>query len=149
MRLRTSQLTFALESLLSDDFVTVCSIGELELNKNGIYVVNTDNYKGRHWTALFVTDATVEFFESFGREPRFIQNGLLFMQCIQKTKKTLVVTSKLFQDKLSQVCGWYCLAYAYIRVKLSSVEKFYDLFTNDFKRNDRFVVFLVKKLYHM
>ena len=122
--MKTSQLTHALLRTLGKDFVTVCSVGELILDKNGIYVVNTDNDKGRHWIVIMVTDTTVEFFDSFGRDPRFIQNGPMFINSIRKTKKALIVTSKLLQHKTSYVCGWYCLAYSYVRVKVLSVQKF-------------------------
>lgn len=149
MRLRTSQLVVALERILLNQFVTVCRISDLDLNKNGIYVVNTDNNQGHHWTVFYVTDVYIEFFDSFGRDPKFIQNGPSFMQCIKKSKKILIVTSKPLQHKASHVCGYYCLAYAYIRVKLNSVDKFYDMFTMDLHRNDRFVVYMVKKLFHM
>ena len=145
--MRTSQLTHALLRTLGNDFVTVCPVSELILDRNGIYVVNTDNDRGRHWIVFMVTDKTVEFFDSFGRDPRFIQNGHMFMNSIRKTKKTLIVTSKLLQHQTSNVCGWYCLAYAYVRVKMHSVQRFYDMFTSDLHRNDRFVMYLVKKLF--
>ena len=144
--MRSSQLATVLQKGLPNDYVTVCPVNKLVLDNNGIYVVNTDNDKGRHWTLIFVTDTTVEFFDSFGRDPKFIQNGSMFMNSIYKTNKTLVVTSKLLQHRSSYVCGWYCLAYAYIRVKTNSVQMFYDMFTMNLLRNDQFVVFLVKTL---
>jgi len=147
MRLRTSQLKCVLSRRLKEDFVTVCPVNELVLDKNGIYVVNTDCGRGCHWVVIYVTEKTVEFFDSFGRQPLHVQNGHLFKRCINATGKTLVVTSKCFQHKCSDVCGWYCLAYAYVRTKVNSVHKFYDMFTNDVLRNDKFVVYMVKKLY--
>lgn len=145
--LRTSELIEALRKRLGEDFVTVCPVNELVLNKNGIYVVNTDNRVGKHWVVIYVTTETVEFYDSFGRHPKFLQNGPMFMHTIHKTGKSLVVTSKAFQQHKSNVCGWYCLAYAFIRVKSNSVQKFYDMFSNDAKRNDQLIILLVKKLF--
>ena len=145
--MRSSQLATILQKGLANDFVTVCPVNKLVLDKNGIYVVNTDNDKGHHWTLIFVTNTSVEFFDSFGRDPRFIQNGSMFMNSFYITNKTLIVTSKLLQHRTSYVCGWYCLAYAYIRVKTNSVQKFYDMFSKNLQRNDQFVVFLVMKLF--
>ena len=90
--LKTGQLTSALTRKLGQDFVIVCAVHELELDTNGIYVVNTDTGHGRHWVVLYVIDTTVEFFDSFGRHPQQVQNGHIFMQCIGD--KILVVTSK-------------------------------------------------------
>ena len=145
--MRTSQLEPMLEKTLKDEFVTVCPVNELILDQHGIYVVNTDCSKGIHWVVLYVTNETVEFFDSFGRHPLHVQNGHMFMHSIRMSKKTLIVTSKGFQHKMSLVCGWYCLAYAYVRVKAKTVQKFYDMFTMDLLRNDKFVIFVVNTLY--
>ena len=133
-----------MDTYLEDNSIVVCPVNLLNLDQNGIYVVNADCGKGRHWVVLYVRDKTVEFFDSFGRHPKDVQNGDLFMQCIGD--KTLVVTSKNVQHPISYVCGWYCLAYAMFRVKFSLL-KFYRLFTDDHCRNDDLVVYMVKKLF--
>ena len=134
--MRSKQITAALQRMLNKHFVTVCPVYKLILDQNGIYVVNTDNDKGRHWIIIFVTDTAVEFFDSFGRDPRFIQNAPMFMHAIHQTKKTLIVTSKLLQHRSSYVCGWYCLCYAFIRTKTNSVHKFYEMFNDNLQRTD-------------
>ena len=145
LSLNTTQLQQTLDKRVTG--CTVCAIDKLELNNNGIYVVNTDCGFGRHWVVMFVTDNTVEFFDSFGRHPRFMQNGQLFMRAIESTDKILLVTSKRFQHDTSPLCGWYCLAYAYVRVKMDSVQPFYDIFSTDKHRNDKLVVFIVNQFY--
>ena len=142
--MKTEFIARVLDTYLGDNFIMVCPVNMLDLDQNGIYVVNTDCGKGRHWVVLYVKDKTVEFFDSFGRNPKDVQNGDLFMQCIGD--KTLVVTSKNVQHPKSYVCGWYCLAYAMCRVKLSLL-KFYQLFTDNQCRNDDVVVYIVKKLF--
>jgi hypothetical protein len=142
--LNTSQLQRTLDKLGE---AQVCAIDELELDKHGIYIVNTDCGPGRHWVIMYVTDNIIEFFDSFGRPPKFMQNGQMFMQAIKATGKTLLITSKRFQHNTSSVCGWYCLAYAYVRVRMDSVQTFYDMFSQDKHRNDQTVVAMVKMFY--
>ena len=142
--MKTEFIAHVLNIYLGDDFIMVCPVNMLDLDKKGIYVVNTDCGKGRHWVVLYVQDQTVEFFDSFGRHPKDVQNGDLFMQCIGD--KTLVVTSKNVQHPKSYVCGWYCLAYAMCRVKFS-LHKLFQRFTDNRLRNDHFVVYIVKKLF--
>ena len=142
--MKTDFIAHILDSYLGDGFIMVCPVNMLDLDKNGIYVVNTDCGKGRHWVVLYVQDETVEFFDSFGRHPKDVQNGDLFMQCIGD--KTLVVTSKNVQHPKSYVCGWYCLAYAMCRVKFS-LHKLFQLFNDNRCRNDDIVVYIVKKLF--
>jgi hypothetical protein len=143
--LNTIQLQWALDKKFVG--AQVCAIDKLELDENGIYIVNTDHRLGRHWVVMYVTDNIVEFFDSFGRHPKYIQNGHMFMQIIKATGKTLIVTSKRFQHNTSSVCGWYCLAYAYVRVRMDSVQTFNDMFSHDKYRNDQIAVVTVKTFY--
>ena len=146
-RLYGSQLTKALQRRLKEHFVTVCAVNQLELKDHGIYVVNTDCFEGCHWILIFVTEKTVEVFDSFGRHPKYLQNGHLFMKVINATDKKLIVTSKRLQHNSSHVCGWYCLAYAFVRVKTNSIQSFYTMFKSDLLWNDKFVIFIVKTLF--
>ena len=146
-RLYGSQLKIALQRRLKEHFVTVCAVNELELKDNGIYVVNTDCLAGSHWILIYVTEMFIEVFDSFGRHQKYLQNGHLFMQIIKATDKKLIITSKHLQHHSSHVCGWYCLAYAYVRIRTNSVQSFYAMFKSDLVWNDKFVVFTVKRLF--
>jgi hypothetical protein len=143
--LKTSQLQQTLDKKFGE--AQVCAIDQLKLSKNGIYIVNTDCGSGRHWVTMYVTDNIIEFFDSFGRPPKFLQTGHMFMQAIKATGKTLIVTSKRFQHNTSSVCGWYCLAYIYVRIRMDSVHRFYNMFSQDKHRNDQIVVSMVKLFY--
>ena len=143
----SSEITKVLEKRLADNFVVVCPVNELILNRHGIYVVNTDCGVGSHWVVINVTEETVEFFDSFGRHPLFVQNGHMFMKAIKTTNKQLLVTSQCYQEKNSYVCGWYCLAYAFVRVKFNSPQMFHNLFTDCQRQNDKLVVLIVNTLY--
>ena len=104
----TSQLIHALKRKLDKDFVTVCPVNELILDRKGIYVVNTDNHVGRHWVVIFVTEKTVEFYDSLGRHPKFLQNGPMFMQSIHRTGKNITSDIKNL-SALYKSCLWILL----------------------------------------
>ena len=121
----------------------VCPVDKLDLTTPGIYIVNTDCGAGRHWVVLYVTTDTVEFFDSFGNHPRFVQNGSLFMAAIG-TKK-LIVHSKWVQETNSKLCGVYCLGFVYARSK-DKLSKFFALFDDNRSMNNHKVFVIVNTL---
>jgi hypothetical protein len=140
--MKASELQFVLLKWFSN--TTVCTIDKLHL-KEGIYIVNTDCGTGRHWVALYVTDKSVEFFDSFGQHPKYIQNGVMFMKAIQHYGKPLIIHSKRLQHYSSKVCGVYCLAYVLMRAK-DCLSQFFAMFDGDRKLNDKTIVYIVNRL---
>ena len=67
---------------------------------------------GRHWIAMFKQSSTIEFFDSFGFHPNLY--GLQSFLDAQDTNTILYNNVKL-QSILTDVCGHYCLYFAYFR----------------------------------
>ncbi len=124
-----------LHQWFSKDSSFVCGINELTVKTPGIYMVNT----GNHWISLYVTEDTVEFFDSFGRSPKYVHEMLKF------EPKTLIVHSKRLQQFSSQVCGLYCLVFAFVRAR-NMLSEFFAMFSKDRKSNDQKIVYMIRKL---
>lgn len=100
----------------------------------GLYIINTDisTGPGKHWVCLFLSDET-EYFDSLGLAPvevkAFLDNRL----------EPYVFSSQRLQGPNSDVCGDYCILYAYFRCRGWMLEDFIKLFTTNLDQNDRIV----------
>ena len=77
-------------------------------------VVNTDVSKGagEHWVVIYATSPTVvEYFDSLAKEP------IPSIKEYLETFRTVIENPKPLQDKLSEVCGAYCMYFVAMRVQ--------------------------------
>ena len=94
---------------------------------------------GLHWIAVFKQDAdTIEVFDSYGQTPG-TYNLEPFLES-QRVKQSIYNTTRL-QALDSEVCGHYCLFYAYWRCRGVSFKTILNdnWFSEDYAENDKFV----------
>ena len=79
----------------------------LDKIKDGAYVINLDSYSdiGTHWTALYVNNKTVTYFDSFGiehisKEVKKIVNN-----------KNIIANIFRIQAYDSIMCGYFCIGF--------------------------------------
>lgn len=97
------------------------------------------NMPGLHWIAIFKKDAdTIEVFDSYGQSPG-TYNLEPFLKS-QEVKQSIYNTTRL-QALSSEVCGHYCLFYAYWRCRGVSFKTILNgnWFSSDYVENDKFV----------
>ena len=73
------------------------------------FIANTDvsSRPGQHWLAFFISDNTVECFDSYGQDPGVYNS--LFSLWLRRHAKTVRVNRHRLQSENSNVCGLYCL----------------------------------------
>ena len=100
-----------------------------------------DTHPGLHWVALFVTDNSIEYFDSYGRDP---PNALH-----RWGKKKQWITNPIpLQSPLISVCGQYCLYYLLHRTRgIDMIDLLMD-FDADVDRNDKLVYDFVAEIYN-
>ena len=105
--------------------------------KDGAYVINLDEYSdiGTHWTALYVNNETVTYFDSFGVEhiPKEIKTFI--------NNKNIIAKSFRIQAFDSAMCGYFCIGFINYMFKGKSLTDFTNLFSpNNFKKNDDIIL---------
>ena len=139
-----------LVSILKQDPYTVSifrgvyPINRLPAIRNGIYVINTapDTHPGLHWVALFVTDSSIEYFDSYGGDPptALYRWG---------KKKQWIKNPIPLQSPLTSVCGQYCLYYLLHRSGGIDMMDLLMDFDADVDRNDKLVYDFVEERYNL
>ena len=134
--MNTTQLQ---QYMLSDSYIKQYYGGVLArdqipiyVNKPKIFIVNTDpiNQPGQHWVSMWI-DEVSEHFDSIGQKPLkdfehfLISNGPQYM-----------FNSKRLQNYNSNVCGQYCLFYAYYRCRGYKFKEIIDMFSKNLMLND-------------
>ena len=75
--------------------------------KDGAYVINLDEYSdmGTHWTALYVKNNVVTYFDSFGAEhiPKEIKTFIK-----NRNIKTNIFSMQAYD---SIMCGYFCIVF--------------------------------------
>ena len=142
--MKTSELKYVLKTWFPQMYTVVCPVHQLDLSHPGAYIVNTDCNKGRHWVAFYVTETTLEFFDSYGRHPKDLQNCTLFLKAIGD--RPLIVYPQVLQAHFKRVCGVYCLAFLFARIKWNDVSKLYALMSHDRNENDCKIVPIVNSM---
>ena len=121
----------------SKHFVGVFARDEIikQILKPGLYVVNTDisSGPGIHWVCIYVNSNQVDYFDSLGLPP---DN---FLNFLRRQKKKYLYSTKQLQSTQSDVCGDYCILYAYFKCRGYSLLDFVNLFTNYVDYNDLMV----------
>ena len=99
-----------------------------------LYVVNTDKSTGvgKHWVCLFFSHVN-EYFDSLGNPPVELGHFLL------NEKRDYMYNSKRLQGPMSDVCGDYCILFAYFRCRGLSMKHFVDMFSSNETKNDTLV----------
>lgn len=109
------------------------------LDKKGIYIINTDpsTLPGKHWVVLSKLSSytyTVDYFDSYGEKPiNEVQTALNISNlCCRYSIKRL-------QGSHSDVCGDYCVFYAYFVSRGYTMAQFLELFTSNTTNNDMLI----------
>ena len=78
-------------------------------NKACGFIANTDvsSRPGQHWLAFFISDNTIQCFDSYGQDPGVYNS--LFSLWLRRHAKTVRVNRHRLQSEYSNVCGLYCL----------------------------------------
>ena len=86
------------------------------------YIVNTapSNHSGIHWIAVYCGDTMDEYFCSYGSDPP--------PEVVQALKRGFKHTHGITQGS-SDLCGYYCILYLFVRCRGVSLEQFMDAFT--------------------
>ena len=105
--------------------------------KNGAYVINLDEYHniGTHWVALYVTNKTIIYFDSFGVEhiPREIMKFI--------ARKKIITNIYRMQAYDSIMYGYFSIGFINFMFNDKSLTDYTNLFSpNDFKKNDDIIL---------
>lgn len=90
--------------------------------KPELIICNTDpsDKPGKHWLLLFFYGETVDFYDSLGKD--LSHYGEEFELLVAKFAKTYNKINYRTQPQNSNLCGYYCLYFAYGRCKGYSME---------------------------
>ena len=83
------------------------------VDKPDLIICNTDpsNKPGEHWVLFFFRDGSVDFFDSLGRDIKYY--GSVFLDFIANFVDNYKQCIKRMQPIQSDLCGQYCLYYAF------------------------------------
>ena len=111
-------------------------------------IVNTDNSSkpGSHWILLYVTDQTIYFYDSYGRNINSDMFPKDFTQYIAKfvDGKTINYNSQIIQGLTSNVCAQHCMYFLF--EKCLHVKNILKPFGANLHENDLFVTRFVKNM---
>ena len=121
------------DSFTSKYFKGVLAYDQLSVSgqNEGLYVVNTDDSfgDGKHWVCVFLSDIN-EYFDSLGKPPTEVKPFL------ENMHKPYVYSTQRLQSETSDVCGDYCILYAYFRCRGYKLDYFMNQFSVDPIYND-------------
>ena len=118
-------------------FNVVCSRDNLTELKDGVHVINLDEYSdiGIHWVALYVQNNNVPYFDYFGVEH------------IPKEIKAFInnknITTNIFRIQAydSIMCGYFCIGFIDFMLAGKTLTEYTNLFSpNNFKKNDDIIL---------
>jgi hypothetical protein len=120
--------------------IQCCCKDQLKIKNEGGYIINLANSfdaEGTHWTAVFFKNKQLFYFDSF---------GFIFPKEVGKfrrltTIKKIYYSQQQIQNLPQHCCGWYCILFLKYMISLegeltSRYEKFLELFSSDFSKND-------------
>lgn len=108
-------------------------------------IFNTGNYNsdGEHFVAIYITRNTIYYFDSFGMKASN-KNILKFINKYQR--KNFYFNSTQIQSKLSNFCGFYCLAFLIANYQKIPMIKFLKIFSpKKLLTNDKTVISFIMK----
>jgi hypothetical protein len=93
----------------------------------------TSREEGQHWVAIYFNKRKkCEFFDSFGKSPRFY--GI--MDYLQKYSTGIKYSKRVVQSNVSPYCGLYCVFFLIFKIKGRSMEYYEMLFKKNPLAND-------------
>ena len=106
--------------------------------EQGIYIVNTDSKygRGKHWVVLSRTtnSRNIDYFDSLaGACIPYV------LKLISKNNLKCVINTKRLQSLSSDVCGDYCIMFAFFACRGYSINEFVQMFTHNYSHNDNMV----------
>ena len=111
---------------------------------NQAFVINTadSTSPGDHWIALIKSEAECFFFDSFGL-PIYTQPILQILK--QQNILCYQYNSIQIQPKVSNNCGYYCIAFILSYINRFSYDKFLNYFFYDVSKNDKICYDFIRK----
>ena len=112
--------------------------------KPSLIICNTDpsDKPGEHWVLFFFSENSVDFFDSLGRDIKYY--GSVFLHFIANFVDNYEQSLQRLQPIDSDLCGQYCLYYAFAKCNgLSMDEIIYSM------PNNEYVVNFVNKLFYI
>ena len=105
--------------------------------KDGAYVINLDEYSdiGTHWIALYVSNKSVTYFDSFGVEqiPKEIKKFI--------NNKNIIANIYRVQNYDSIMFSYFSIGFINYMIMGKSLTDFTNLFSpNNFKKNDDIIL---------
>ena len=113
-------------------------------------ILNTDpiSKQGQHWVALYAPDHSdrIEIMDSYGSQ--WLKKGYVANDYMSELLKHVdIVEMPPLQSNTSYVCGYYCLAYLYVRTKKRGFSYFVKPFLDlNVKQRDRMVYNFVRRV---
>lgn len=93
---------------------------------------HTSTQPGQHWVAYIYNRGNLDFFDSYGSEPKQLRMPV-------GSPNRLEWNDVVLQDLDSDVCGHYCVYYLYMRARNCTTTRLYNPFTTNTKFNDSYV----------
>lgn len=96
-----------------------------------LLVCNTAYSKspGEHWVAFFLTDNSVDYFDSYGSSPS--HTALLDFIVKNSTGFPFRYNTRCLQALNATTCGKYCVTYLLYRAMGYTLNQYLDMFTTD------------------
>ena len=144
--MNTQEIEYILkhDSYIGPTFHGVYAIDKLPYFKTGTCVINTSpsTEKTGHWVAMFITDTTAEYFDSYGREP-------LTKLKRRWRNKSWITNPVPLQSPLSAVCGHYCIYFLMHKARGFSMDSIVMDFVSDVDYNDEMVHEFIESRYDL
>lgn len=101
----------------------------------GLIMNNQSSDKeGEHWLAIYFDKrGNCEFFDSFGKSPRFY--GI--HKYLKSYSHKVIFNRKTIQSNFSEYCGFYCIFFLIFKFKGRSMKYFQKLFKKNPNDNDK------------
>ena len=116
-----------------------------KIERGSCYIINTDPmpYPGRHWVCIYapLEHGPVDYYDSYGRPPTTIPGIAKFLRT-----QNVVHNTRQIQSLYSDVCGHHCIYFLIERCKGRSMKDIVDRFTDDPRRNDKYVSRIIKNI---
>ena len=149
--LSTTDLDKAMRHVVGYKGAHPCDMMPQDLKPPYSLIVNTDNSSkpGDHWIAIRVANGKVYFLDSFGRKFDNLSFPVDFRRTMRKMmrRRHLKFNNKLIQNLTSNACGYYAVYFLDGMSMEKRPKNLLKVFTEDLKRNDRFVVSYFKNIF--
>ena len=108
-----------------DGIFSIDTLKEIK-EKPDLIICNTDpsDQPGEHWVLFFFNENSVDFYDSLGRDITYY--GSEFINFIKNYTSNFEQCLRRTQPLESDLCGYYCLYYAFAKCNGFSMEKIID-----------------------